>query len=327
MKPKLTVVILTLNEAKNIRSCLRSLAAQDEPAFETIIIDAASTDGTVNEAISAAAQLQGPFRIHADSQLLPIGAARNMGVQMASAPYVAFLSADAELMPDWIRRALCGLEKADLVFGRQVMEPRRWTGAAAVRSMRYMFPSKATPDACRFASNVAGAYRREVLLRFPFDADTNAAEDLLIARRAARAGHRVAYDHEMVVVHHDVDTARAEMRKNVREGQGWARYRAELGMATPWLAWGLALSATAVSARIGRIGVAAFAGMLWAPALRRAMRNHRGVPGPQLVQGIVMAPLFDAAFLASYLKELLNGRSVAEPALLDQTVASGSVVQ
>lgn len=303
MTPRMSIIVLTLNEEQNIQPCLRSLATQSRTDFETIVIDAASDDATVALAEAAADWL--PLRVHADSRRLPIGEARNLGVAMADTPLVAFLSADAELDAGWVAEAMRSLQRHDMVFGRQLHVPHAWTAAAAARGLRYHFPAGPTDDPLRYASNVAAAYHKEVLQRFPFDAWSNAAEDLLLAQRAAAAGASATYNPRMVVLHHDVTTAREEMRKNVREGRGCATYRTELGVSRPWLLWAVGLGAAGYLAmRRPWMGLAAAAGVLWAPALRRAMHNETDMPTWPLLKGIAVSPVYDMAFLVKYLHGL-----------------------
>jgi glycosyltransferase involved in cell wall biosynthesis len=307
--PRLSVVILTLNEAHSIAATLGSLVRQDERDIEVIVVDAASTDGTAARIREVQDALPFPLRLHEATTRLPIGQARNLGVAMASAPLVAFLSADAELEPTWVREALASLAYGDMAFGYQVHAPHRWTVAAAVRSLRYHYPRGMAQDPVLYASNVAAAYRRHVLLEHPFDPWANAAEDLLLARRAAAAGHTAVYNPRMVVRHHDVETVRAETRKNRREGQGWAAYRRELGLQKGVLAWGCALAACLLLLpfRPG-LGIALLCAALWLPALRRAVRRRRDMPWGPILLGVAASPAFDVTYLVSYLRGLLGTR-------------------
>jgi chlorobactene glucosyltransferase len=54
--PPASILVPARNEARNITSCLRSLLAQDYPAFEVLVLDDASTDGTGDLAHALAAQ-------------------------------------------------------------------------------------------------------------------------------------------------------------------------------------------------------------------------------------------------------------------------------
>lgn len=304
MTPPLCVVILTWNEEGNIGDCLRSLARQTDTDFETLVLDAGSRDRTVAEAKEAGAALPGGIRIHAGDHM-PIGAARNLAVRLTDAPLVAYVSADVELHPAWTQRARKALAGCDMAFGRQVHAPRRRTVASAVRGIRYRFPEVIPDEPVRFASNVAGVFRREIIERFPFDDEADAAEDLVMALEAQEAGFTACYDPKMVVFHHDVETPRQEFRKTLREGAGWAAYRRRLGLHGAWLAWGAALPVPLVLLPWSVVaGVAGFAVVLWAPSIRRAMRHHPTMHPLDRAKAVVVSPAYDLAFLATYLRGL-----------------------
>lgn len=306
--PRVSVVLLTWNEEANIRACLRSLARQTLKDFEVILLDAASADATVAIARAARADLPVPLQIEVASRRVPIGEARNRGVQLAAAPFVAFLSADAEADPRWLEEALQSLAQADYVFGRQVHAPHRWNTAASVRGLRYHFPEHDRADPLVLASNVSAVYRKAILEAFPFDPWANAAEDLLLARRAQLAGFKPAYNPRMLVRHHDVATTRQEFRKTRREGEGWAVYRAELGLFPLLLVWGALLLASLILLGLlpGFLTLLLVLLVLYAPVLRRAARRHRDLPRRALLKGTLASPVFDLVFLASYLRGLTH---------------------
>ncbi|MEK6976214.1 MAG: glycosyltransferase, partial [Candidatus Thermoplasmatota archaeon] len=267
------------------------------------------TDRTVQTIHHQDPFLPFPVRLHLGPPRMPIGAARNLGVKLARAPLVAFVSADAEIEPDWVAHAMASLETTDMAFGPQVHAPQQWSVAAAVRGLRYQFPRGPTATPLRFASNVAAAYRKPVLLRFPFEPGANAAEDLLLAIRAKATGHAVTYAPGMVVRHRDVGSLRQELRKNLREGAGCGRYAAELGVQWPVLAWGALLAAAATLPFFNLAwGLAALAGVLWLPALRRGLRHRKDMPARHLMAGVAASPPFDLAFLVQYLRGLLGAR-------------------
>lgn len=272
-------------------------------------MDAGSTDRTVAIVEAARPGLPFPLRLHVGPPRMPIGEARNLGVAMADAPLVAFLSADAELEPGWVDEALATLQSADMAFGPQIHAPHRWTLGAAVRGLRYQFPHGPTSDPLRFASNVAAGYRKTLLLEFPFDPWANAAEDLLLARRASAAGYVAAYNPRMVVRHHDVGTLRQEMRKNLREGQGCGFYVRELGLQWPVLAWSAMLGASMAlfPFHVG-LGLLMLGVSLWMPAIRRGVRRRRAMPARHLLAGVAASPVFDVAFLLQYFRGLLDAR-------------------
>ncbi len=312
MLPALSVVILTLNEEANIRGCLAALAAQHATNFEVIVVDANSQDRTQEIVTELEADFPVPLHLEAVPYLAPIGAARNLGVQLARSDYVAYLSADAEPDPDWVDRALAGLIEYDMVFGRQLHAPRRWTPSAAARGLRYQFPEGPAHNALPFASNVAAAYRKDLLEAFPFADDANAAEDLLLARRAAGAGNTAVYDPRMLVYHHDVTSAKEEWRKNIREGYAWGAHRSELGASRDLLLWGTALAACTAATFVDLRVAFLIPPLLWIPALRRAWRRRHAMARSHMLAGVAVSPFFDLAFLVQYLRGLAHPASIPQ---------------
>jgi GT2 family glycosyltransferase len=98
-------VVVTYNNVLTIRECLRSVLDQVDVGLELIVVDNASSDGTVEI-------LRGEFsswRIVANRTNLGFASACNLGAGMASARYLAFVNPDAKLAPNWaaeIRRVL-----------------------------------------------------------------------------------------------------------------------------------------------------------------------------------------------------------------------------
>jgi glycosyltransferase involved in cell wall biosynthesis len=310
VQPSLSVVILTWNEEANIGACLAALARQSRLDFEVLVVDAASTDRTVQKVLEAQPGLPFPLRLVVAETRISVGEARNRGVQLAQAPSVAFLSADTEPSPRWAEMALVRLERADLVYGRQVHAPAAPTVGAAVRGLRYHFPSGAALAPETYASHVNAAIRKEILLAFPIGTSpgASAVDDVLLARRATKAGYRAAYEPRMSVLHHDVDSWRAELRKNRREGLGLGEHARELGLQVLPLAWGVLLAGALMYLALapGLPAVAALLATLWLPALRRAAKRARRTPPRLLLVGVLFAPLFDLTFLLAYLRGLLT---------------------
>lgn len=97
-KPKLTAIILTKNEEKNIAECMASVQWADE----VVVFDAFSQDGTVEMARESGAKvLQHPFRNFAQQ--------RNAALDAVDSDWVFFVDADERATPELaaeIRRAI-----------------------------------------------------------------------------------------------------------------------------------------------------------------------------------------------------------------------------
>lgn len=279
-----------------------------------IVIDANSTDATVDKVRQAQAGMDIPLHLEVAQQRISVGEARNRAVQLAQAPHVAFISADTEIDERWTAEALASLETADMVFSRQVHDPDTWTLAAAVRGLRYHFPEEETEEPLTYASNVAAAYDKQILAEFPIDPDVVAVDDLLLAERASAAGWEATYNPDLVVYHRDVITIGQEWSKNLREGRGWGLNTSELGPMVATVVWGLALVAAiglllvpaGLLAIPSGLEVALLLGILWAPALRRGIHRAGKMPPGVLAMGVLASPLFDLAFLLSYVRGLLE---------------------
>lgn len=112
----LSVVICSLNGAAGVDRCLHALAAQTGPAvIEVIVVDDGSADDT-----SGVGRAHGATVIrHATNRGL--AAARNSGVQAASAPIVAFLDDDCEPESQWARALLDGYEEGVIGVGGVIL--------------------------------------------------------------------------------------------------------------------------------------------------------------------------------------------------------------
>ncbi|MDR7920613.1 glycosyltransferase family A protein [Thermosynechococcus sp. HY213] len=93
---KISVVIPLYNKARHIAHTLRSVLQQASPAAEILVVDDGSTDAGAE--IVRGFLDQGVRLIQQPNQ--GVSAARNRGLQEASYPYVAFLDADDEWLPE-----------------------------------------------------------------------------------------------------------------------------------------------------------------------------------------------------------------------------------
>jgi glycosyltransferase involved in cell wall biosynthesis len=96
--PKVSVIITTKNEERNIQSCIQSIKAQTYPNIELIVVDNFSKDKTVGLAqkLGAKVYLKGNER----------SAQRNYGVNVASGEFVIYIDADMILSPQLIEHCI-----------------------------------------------------------------------------------------------------------------------------------------------------------------------------------------------------------------------------
>jgi glycosyltransferase involved in cell wall biosynthesis len=98
--PVVSVITAVYNRAALLPRCIASVAAQDYPRIEHIVVDGGSTDGTV-DVIRAHERILGPWVSAPDRGVFD---AWNKGLALARGEWIAFLGADDQYRPDAIRR-------------------------------------------------------------------------------------------------------------------------------------------------------------------------------------------------------------------------------
>jgi glycosyltransferase involved in cell wall biosynthesis len=121
---KIDVVIPLYNKVATVQQTIASVLAQDYADFHLFIVDDGSTDGSVE----CLAGIDDPRLTIVRQANLGPGAARNRGAAMGTAPLLAFLDADDEWEPGYLRTAadrLAGHPVADAHVSAHFLGPER----------------------------------------------------------------------------------------------------------------------------------------------------------------------------------------------------------
>jgi glycosyltransferase involved in cell wall biosynthesis len=195
--PSVSVVIPARDAAATIGATLAGLMAQDRPPDEVIVVDDGSADATVALA-EATPIVSAVVRGTGEGP----GAARNAGAAAATGDVLAFLDADCEPQPGWLRAGLGALDHADLVQGRTTPPPDGSVGPFD-RTLWVVAPWGLFETANLFV-------RGELFERLggfePWLSPARSkelAEDVWFGWRAVRSGARTAFCDE-ALVHHAV---------------------------------------------------------------------------------------------------------------------------
>src|ERR1700686_1487360 len=94
-----SLTLVTYNSGRFIKRCLESVLEQKYPNLEVIIVDNASTDGTVD--------LLEPFadrcRIYYNDENIGFAAAQNQAISLAGGDWILTLNPDVLLLPNFIQ--------------------------------------------------------------------------------------------------------------------------------------------------------------------------------------------------------------------------------
>jgi GT2 family glycosyltransferase/ubiquinone/menaquinone biosynthesis C-methylase UbiE/Tfp pilus assembly protein PilF len=159
-RPAVSIVIPVFNRLDLTQQCLAGVAAHtDEPSYELVVVDNASTDGTAE--FLRQEQARGRLRLVRNESNLGFARACNQGAAVARADHLLFLNNDTVPKPGWLRALLAVVENdervaavgAKLTFpdgtlqhaGVAVLDDRRGSNSLAPMHIYYRHPANYAP--------------------------------------------------------------------------------------------------------------------------------------------------------------------------------------
>lgn len=164
MKPLVTVLMATYNDARYLHRCIRSVLGQTYSRFQFVIVDDASTDSTGRIARSFNDSRIRYFRMRRN---VGKGRAMNYGLRQASGKYVLELDGD-DWLPIYALAVLVkAMERSRPSVGLIYTDKRRWflSGGKWVRGSIYKAPPFRNREAWALGFGTYGArfYRTSAL--------------------------------------------------------------------------------------------------------------------------------------------------------------------
>lgn len=218
--PAASVVIPAFNAADFLAEQLQALAAQQgAPAFEVLVCDNGSTDGTA-AVVRAFVSRMPRLRLVDASARRGASAARNIGADAATAPLLLFCDADDVVDAGWVRALCDGLDEASFVAGgveHKLLNPgREWD--FGWNEPTFYDPGLPQFPAC--GSGNMGIHRRVFAEVGGFDESLHAGEDLDFAWRVQLAGHGLVGTPSAVIHYRKRGGIRAAARQGRAKGVG-----------------------------------------------------------------------------------------------------------
>jgi glycosyltransferase involved in cell wall biosynthesis len=205
---QISVVMPTYNRASFIAASLDSLAIQETPPAEIIIVDDVSSDDTAERV--AAHPLAPRIRYYVQPTNQGASVARNQGVALARHEVIVFLDSDDILEPDHHGTALdlLGTRPEVALFccdsrmigpaGEWLYDQRTWTSIQCdIKGARISTGERTLEDLFWFSTPFPGlTIRKEVYLAVGgLDQGIFPLDDYELQLRVAGAGHGVHYEH------------------------------------------------------------------------------------------------------------------------------------
>jgi len=210
----ISVIVVNWNRKDLLRACLTSLEAQAGVAFEVILVDNGSGDGSPEMA-----EREFAAKVIRNRENRGFCAANNQGIAMARGEFIALLNNDAEAEPGWLPALLRACTSASDV-GMAASKILVWENPRVIdKAGHLIFPDgqnrgrgSGMPDLGQFdreeevlwPDGCAALYRKEMLDQIGgFDEDFFAyGDDAELGLRARIAGWRCIYTPLAVVRHH-----------------------------------------------------------------------------------------------------------------------------
>jgi glycosyltransferase involved in cell wall biosynthesis len=191
---KVSIIIATKNESKNIIRLLESIKKQTYSNIEIVVVDNHSTDDTITLASRYTPNVYtiGPER----------SAQRNYGVQKATGDFVLILDGDMELTPSVVQECVSTFnahinDVAGITILEESMGTTFWAKCRILEKKLYSYDDNDFRAAARF-------YKKELFEKIGgFNVDLVSGEDWDLSQRAQGFGK--LYTIKSVTYHYDGD--------------------------------------------------------------------------------------------------------------------------
>jgi glycosyltransferase involved in cell wall biosynthesis len=143
-KPLVSVIVIFFNAEDFIQEAIESVFSQTYDAWELLLVDDGSMDGSLAIAQHCAKQYSGKVRFleHDGHQNRGMSASRNVGIAIANGRYIAFLDADDVWLPRKLEQQVVHLSlqpEVGMIYGATQWW-YSWTGKPEDRQRDFVHP-------------------------------------------------------------------------------------------------------------------------------------------------------------------------------------------
>jgi glycosyltransferase involved in cell wall biosynthesis len=191
--PKLSVITIVYNNAKDIERTMRSVLNQTYQNIEYILIDGASNDGTLEIIQQYSAQLT-KFISEPDKGIYD---AMNKGLALATGDYVLFMNSGDEIYaPETVADVFASSPSGDIYYGETEMFDENWK---SLGQRRHRAPEHFDWHSFKYGMNVShqAIYIKRSLTE-PYNLNYKYSSDIDWIIKAAKKSSSIINTHQYV---------------------------------------------------------------------------------------------------------------------------------
>ncbi|MBM3402046.1 MAG: glycosyltransferase [Bacteroidetes bacterium] len=185
-QPKLTVITIVYNNARDIERTVLSVLNQTYPHIEYLVIDGASTDGT----LEILKKYQHRLVMLISEKDKGIYDAMNKGLALATGDYVLFMNSGDEIYAsDTVENVFASAPDADIYYGETEMYDENWK---SLGQRRHKTPESFTWKDFKYGMSIShqAVYIRRALTE-PFDSRYKLSADIDWVIKAAKQAVKI----------------------------------------------------------------------------------------------------------------------------------------
>jgi L-ascorbate metabolism protein UlaG (beta-lactamase superfamily)/glycosyltransferase involved in cell wall biosynthesis len=216
-KPKVSIIIRTLNEDKYLESLLNSIENQKielSATYEVIIVDSGSIDKTLEIAHRRNCRI---IKISRDD--FSFGRSLNLGCSVAAGDIFVIISGHCVPYDNSWLQNLCNPiinKKTKITYGRQIAGKSSHFSESQI-FLKYYPEKNKFSEISFFCNNANAAIDRNTWQNLRYDEEITGLEDMELAKRFSMDGKKIIYVNDAIVFHYHNENWSQIMRRFERE--------------------------------------------------------------------------------------------------------------
>jgi glycosyltransferase involved in cell wall biosynthesis len=212
MAPKLTVITIVYNNVKDIERTMLSVLNQSYTNIEYIVIDGASTDGTLQLVKRYEARLA-KLVSEKDGGIYD---AMNKGLSLATGDYVLFMNSGDEIYePDTVKKVFASAQNADIYYGETEMYDENWN---SLGRRRHQAPENFTWQSFKYGMSISHqAIYVKRSLAVPYDLKYKYSADIDWIIKIAKSASSIVNTHLYVAKYLVGGMSKKKHRESLKE--------------------------------------------------------------------------------------------------------------